>query len=310
MNMNKIVFGTPLRKLGYRYTGGLTIESAINEAKKLNEKGIETCLNHLGEHKTSLDKVNGEVAYTKKLLAKMAESKIRSSLSVKPTSLGLNISYELALDNIVQICEHGTFVWIDMEGSKHTQDTLNLYMNAREEFSNVGVVLQANLKRTLTDLRNLSYAKVRLVKGAYVESSEIAFQSSDDIDSNYRNMIDMAFSKCDAVTVATHDKVFLNYAIQTWQGTSVMGCEPLEVQMLRGIAPKMEAQLLSIGVKVVEYVPFGEEAFTTLVRRLHSARGGIGLVVGSIFKDYIPRDRKVIEHVPVKIFNGDLPTEN
>lgn len=298
--LNAAVFQFPgTRRLGERYTGGLNAETACRQAGKLNKQGIHASFNYLGEHRTDTDEINQTIDEYKKVIGEIHDRGLNASVSVKPTMLGLDLSEEQALGFISEIVhhaqKHGVFVWIDMEGSKYTTQTLNIYKKIAAQTDKVGVVVQANLKRTARDLTELSRelgkqrVKLRLCKGAYIEPEEIAHQTSEDIDGNYGQIIENAFQHSSHVAVASHDEPFLHLAEKISKDHPDVH---LEFQMLRGIHPQLERKFAEAGHHVTQYIPYGPEALGTLVRRLLKGRNAASLVAKSFFGHYAPKDRK------------------
>jgi proline dehydrogenase len=212
---------------------------------------------------------------------------------VKPTALGLELSYELCRENLVSILEvartYGNFVRIDMEDSSTTSDTLRLYREVREQgFDNVGVVLQAYLRRTLDDIRSLAdlVPNVRLCKGIYVEPPSIAYTDYEAVRANFvRAMRDLMEIDGAHVAIATHDEWLIQQGLRD-VGRRDQGS--YEFQMLLGVRERRATELVRTGHPLRVYVPFGEHWYQYSLRRLQEnpamagtiARATVGRVLG------------------------------
>ena len=191
-------------------------------------------------------------------------------MSVKPTALGLALSYELCRENLESILRaaDGNFVRIDMEDSSTTSETLRMYRELREDgFDNVGVVLQAYLRRTLDDVAALADlgANVRLCKGIYVEPSSIAFTDADEVRANYVSALDALLDSGAYVGIATHDEWLIGEALTRVGG---MDESEYEFQMLLGVRERRAQELVRDGHRLRVYVPFGEQWYEYSLRRL------------------------------------------
>ena len=193
-------------------------------------------------------------------------------MSIKPTALGLDLSYELCRENLetvlAEAARYGNFVRIDMEDSATTSDTLRLYRELREDgFDNVGVVLQAYLHRTLDDVRQLADLEpnVRLCKGIYVEPPTIAFTGYEDVRANYVRALDALLEGGAYVGIATHDEWLIGQALERVEG---MDTSDYEFQMLLGVRERRAGELVASGHRLRVYVPFGEHWYQYSLRRL------------------------------------------
>ena len=215
-----------------------------------------------------------------------------SNVSIKPTALGLNLSYDRCRENLETVlreaARYGNFVRIDMEDSSTTSDTLRMYRELREGgFDNVGVVLQAYLRRTLDDIRAISDLKpnVRLCKGIYVEPPSIAFTDYDAVRANYVRSLDALLEAGAYVGVATHDEWLIGEALKRVDG---MDPRDYEFQMLLGVREKRADELVAAGHRLRVYVPFGEHWYQYSLRRLQEnpamagtiAKATVGRLVG------------------------------
>jgi proline dehydrogenase len=187
---------------------------------------------------------------------------------VKPTALGLDLSYDLCRENLELILRaaRGNFVRIDMEDSSTTSETLQLYRELREDgFDNVGIVLQARLRRTLDDIRSLAdlAPNVRICKGIYLEPASIAFTDYDAVRANFVRALDALQKSASYLAVATHDEWLIGQALQRVRGT-----EGYEFQMLLGVREHRASELVADGHPLRVYVPYGEQWYEYSLRRL------------------------------------------
>jgi proline dehydrogenase len=228
-------------------------------------------------------------------------SQIEGCISVKPSQLGLSVSYELCLKNLGALTkraiEFGRFIWIDMESSKYTDDTLMMYLELIGHHHDIGVVLQSALRRSASDLLHLIEVggKVRLVKGAYHENEQIAFASHEEVNANYIKLLDILFNRNYKVekrllnkesedlkfAVATHDSKLIEHTIGLWK-TSKIGIKNFEFEFLKGIRDELKRDLVEGGFRVAEYIPYGDEWLPYSVRRLRERKRNIFLLARSL----------------------------
>jgi len=222
----------------------------------------------------------------------IAVSKVNSQVSVKLTQVGLDLSPDLCLDNLRQVVTRakaiGTLVTIDMEDSQHTQITLNAFKTLREEFDNVGAVIQAYLYRSEEDMRALRElgASVRLCKGAYKEPPSVAFPQKKDVDAN---MIKLAQIFLDAelngayLAMATHDEKLINWT-KEYTTTHKIGRKRFEFQMLYGIRSDLQRQLAAEGYTMRVYVPYGTHWYPYFMRRLAERPANVIFLMSNLFR--------------------------
>jgi len=262
-----------------RWVAGPRREQAIRHARKMNAKGIGTVINFLGEHYTKQSDVEKTVTEYEELIREIRESKIRSDVSIKLTQFGLGFSKEICTrwaDRIVSLAERaGVFVWIDMESSEHTDDTIEIYKNLLKKHRNIGVTLQARLRRSGKDAENLAGATVRVVKGAYKEHSSVAYTGKDEIRKSYTDIIDVLLSGRSRVAAATHDTKMIRYALSK---------KSIEVQMLMGVKNRLKIKLAKRGRRVKEYVPYGEKWIPYVMRRMMERKRNIVYVLRSLLE--------------------------
>ncbi|NEW04839.1 proline dehydrogenase [Paenibacillus sp. SYP-B3998] len=286
---NRLAKKYGLRFGAARFVAGETIKQSIDAVRGLNVSGRIATLDHLGEFVFSEEEARESADMCIQTLDAIAESGVQSNLSLKMTSLGLDISKDLCMNNMKRILDrarqHGNFVRIDMEDYAHCQISLDIYRELREQYDNVGIVIQAYLFRTEQDIQDLSAlrANLRLVKGAYKESVQVAYPEKKDVDENYKKIIQMHLKNGHYAAIASHDEVIINF---TKQFVSAQGIsrDQFEFQMLYGICEELQKQLVSEGYRVRVYVPYGVDWFGYFMRRLAERPANVWFVLKNMFK--------------------------
>ncbi len=272
-----------LFRVAKQWVAGNTMEDALRYAKDANKKGMNAIINKLGEHITSKNQIEDTVSEYLKLVTNLYKARISGGISVKPSQVGLAKSLKDGIENleiiIDKVVAYQSFVWIDMESSEHTDDTIKVYSDLFEKYERVGIALQANLKRTEKDLVMLldHGAKIRLVKGAYSEHTN-AFRTRHEVDENYKNITKILFSDGNEFAIATHDSAMIEFAI----GLSKKHERKFEFQMLKGIRDELKPALVKYGFTVSEYIPYGTNWLPYSIRRLKERKRNI-LLLGSSF---------------------------
>jgi len=254
-----------------RFVAGETPAEAIEHADGLNDRDVTAILNLLGEHYHERPPADGDAAEYRDLVADIADSGVDACISVKPSQIGLDVGEDVFRENLEGIVEtaddHGVFTWVDMEDHQTTDATLDAFEDfARKYDGDVGVCVQANLKRTGEDLERLADVpgKVRLVKGAYDEPAEIAYKRKERVNEAYRDYLEYMFREFDGgVGVGSHDPAMIEHAadLHDEYGTGY------EVQMLMGIREDAQTELAADGVETYQYVPYGDKWFSYFYRR-------------------------------------------
>lgn len=259
------------RALAHRFVAGDTLDQASTAAAVLNRAGLDVSLDLLGEE---VDDRRGAKRATDEYLASLDRIRgdgLEANISVKLTQLGLAIGSDLAMDAVDQLAgaaaEIGTTVTLDMEDRRYTAATIDIYADAQARHGNLGLCLQAYLRRSTDDLDRLLPlgGHIRLCKGAYVEASEIAFQSSDDVDAAFARLLTMLMAAEDVrPAVATHDPRLIALTLQLAERRTA----GFEFQMLYGIRGDEQQRLAEMGHDVRVYLPFGSAWYPYLTRRL------------------------------------------
>jgi len=284
------------RRTAHRFVAGDTLEEAIAATRQLNNHGLEVTLDHLGE---SVSDEAGALQATQdyiELLDAIAQSSIRATASLKLTQLGLDIRKDLCVDNVHEILEKakatGNHITIDMESSDYTDVTLDVYRKLRDEhgFDNVGIVIQAYLYRSESDMKTLAAegAFVRLCKGAYKEPPDRAFPDKADVDANFVHLVEQFLNPeaCAAgayLGIATHDEKMIDASIAHVKQHNVP-YENFEFQMLYGIRSRLQQQLHDDGYKVRVYVPYGTQWYPYFMRRLAERPANIIFFISNFFR--------------------------
>ena len=268
-----------------KWIAGTRAEDAINAAIRINALGEKAILNYLGENFSSVDDVNRSVATYAELIKDIRRNRIDAQLSVKPTQLGLVISRAEFYKNYIKVVDlaasNKIFVWLDAEEAKYADDTIGAYLKALGRRNNIGICVQANLKRSYDDLKRIVArgGVVRLVKGAYTESSNVAFSGRAQKDANYVKLMQYLFTHASSFMIATHDEKMIKLAIDENQRRR----RRVMFGMLKGIRPKLALSIANRGYSMYIYVPFGKEWLAYSLRRLREA-GHANLILRSIFQ--------------------------
>ena len=263
-----------VQKLSERYIAGPELKDARETVRRLNAEGKMATIDVLGEEITNEEEAAAIVRAYQDVFADIERCGLDSNVSVKPTALGLKLDYEVCHANLRVVVEdaasRGNFVRIDMEDSSTTDDTLRLYRELRAEgYDNLGVVLQAMLRRTLDDIGGLADLKpsVRLCKGIYIEPPEIAFQEYEDVRAAFVQALEALLDAGCYVGIATHDELLLRKGRRLVLEHE-LAREEYEFQMLLGVRPGLGDQLVREGHRLRIYVPFGRHWYAYSLRRL------------------------------------------
>jgi len=274
-----------LIRFARQWIAGETSVEAIASAKKKNREGLGVIINYLGEHVTDKTLANENVDENIRLLSVLEKEKVNASISIKLTQLGLLIDKRLCLSNVEKIAgiasSKNIFLWIDMENSPFTEDTIDIYLDIFSKFGNTGIAIQANLKRSENDIKRIAAEGgiIRLVKGAYSEKKDIAFSSRSEVTKNFSKLMGYLFYKSAFFAVATHDEQLINETIEV----NKVHKKRLEFQMLMGVREELKRQLVSKGFNVVDYIPYGKKWLPYTIRRLSERKRNVLLIMRSVF---------------------------
>ena len=277
--MEKILFG-----IAKQWIAGDTIDDALSAAQTSYKKGMSVIINKLGEYHTSKNIIENTIAEYKTVMSSFRKWKVSGAISIKPTQIGLMKSKKECLTNLEILIraasQSQTFVWIDMESSDHTDETIQIYENLLARYERVGIAIQANLMRSEGDLADLLSVggKIRLVKGAYRENDNVALKSKQKIDQNYQRLMRILFESGNEFGIATHDGTIIDSAIALAKNHQ----KKFEFQMLRGIRDELKPSLIKKGFSLSEYIPYGTNWLPYSIRRLKERKRNI-LLLGSSF---------------------------
>ncbi|NUR76193.1 MAG: proline dehydrogenase [Thermoleophilia bacterium] len=253
-----------------RFVAGETLEDAVSVLRRLNDQGLWANTTLLGEGVLEPAHTEAVVAAYREVIERIESEQLRANVALKLTHLGLEIDEELAYANIMSLLELGSFVRIDMEQSEFVEATLRTYRRLREAgFDNVGTVLQSYLYRTPDDLEDLLplAPNLRLVKGAYLEPAHVAYPHKRDVDAAYRRLLERMLTDAGHTAVATHDEQLIEHTLRFASEHGIPN-ERFEFQMLYGVRPQLQRDLVRRGHKVLVATPYGPEWYPYLMRRL------------------------------------------
>ena len=277
-----------------KYIAGETIDDAVRVSKELNQQGIKVTIDLLGEFITNLDQAEeNRVAYLG-IIDRIQSEKIDGNYSLKPTSFGLLLDKDVCYRNIRQIvgkaASSGNFIRVDMEDSPCTDLEIELFRKLKKEFpANVGLVVQAYMKRTLNDLKSLMDIHTpeiplnyRLCKGIYVEPEAIAYKKYQEVNDHYLEDLEFLLKNGVYAGIATHDKPLVEGAYRLIEKYKVSK-NLYEFQMLYGVTPDLRKSIVEKGHTMRVYVPFGKQWFGYSTRRLKENPKMAATIIKAIF---------------------------
>jgi proline dehydrogenase len=278
-----------LQRLSARYIAGSTIDDAARVVDELNGQGKLATVDVLGEEITSPDEARAIARQYHELLARIDDDELDSNISIKLTALGLDLDLGLCRENLEAVVrdakERESFVRIDMEDSSTTTHTLGLYRDLRElGYENLGVVVQAYLRRTIDDVEGID--NVRLCKGIYVEPPAIAYREFEAVRANYLLVLEKLLAQGSFVGIATHDEYLIVEALRLVRG---LPSDRYEFQMLLGVRPDRADALVGAGHRVRIYVPYGTQWYEYSLRRLQENPKIAGYVAGDTLNKLLRR---------------------
>lgn len=283
----KLITSTrPGRALAGRFVAGDTLEEAVGVAKRLNRDGFQVSLDLLGEEVTDREAAVRATEEYLECLTRISDQSLDANVSVKPTQLGLAIDEDLAYANIVRLAVEadrvGTTVTIDMEDSRYTEATVRLFEKAQGEHGNLGIALQACMKRNPDDLQRLIPlgGHIRLCKGAYVESETVALTTKPAVNAAYAEQMQTLMEASETKpAIASHDSFLVDSARRLAKDRS----GPFEFQMLYGVRTDLQKALIEEGFELRVYLPFGSEWYPYLTRRLAERPSNLWLFIRALF---------------------------
>ncbi len=276
-----------LLRLARQWVAGEAMEDAIRVAKDANARGIDALVNHLGEHYRDKAPVEETAREYLRILAAMRSEGIRGTVSLKPTQFGVLIEKAYALSQMLPVLDaakaDGRVLWLDMENAHTTDDTIWIGERLLERYDRVGICVQANLKRTANDIERLirEKARIRLVKGAYKETADIAYRTRADIDRAYLVHLETLFRRARDFAVGSHDGRMIRRALELAQEHPT----PFEFAMLQGVRDPLKREMVERGHHVSEYIPYGPNWLPYFSRRLRERPRNIITMIRSFVED-------------------------
>jgi proline dehydrogenase len=277
-----------VRKLSSRYIAGSELDDARRTVAALNARGKLATVDVLGEEISRPEEAAAITQAYLDVLGAIAADGLDANVSVKLTGLGLKLDPALARENLVAIASRGRFVRIDMEDSSTTDDTLALYRELTASgLDNLGVVLQAALRRTESDARDLAGENVRLCKGIYLEPPELAFRDFGEVRWSFVRTLNVLLDGGTYVGVATHDEWLVDRALEAIAERE-LGPDAYEFQMLLGVRPELGDRIVAAGHRLRIYVPFGRQWYEYSLRRLQENPKVAGYVARDLLRSLVP----------------------
>lgn len=279
-------------RLCSRFVAGLTFEDGLRAAESMNRQGIAVTLDSLGENVSTENEAHRAAEIYHRLLDAIAARNLDANISVKLSHMGIDLSPDLAERIVASLVEHASavksFVRIDMEDSQHTQVTLDIVrrIHSRSEMRGaIGAVIQACLYRSRADIEQLlaDDIRVRLCKGAYKESAEVAFPRKFEVDANFVQLSEMLLESLHYHAIATHDEMMVD-AAKAYAAEHKIDKNRFEFQMLYGVRRDLQRRLVKEGYKVRVYVPFGSEWYPYFMRRLAERPANVLFLAKNLFR--------------------------
>ena len=286
---NWVTTNATTRRMSHRFVAGEELDEALAAAKVCNDEGMLVSLDYLGENvSTIVDAQHSRDAYLE-VFEKIAKQRINANVSCKLTALGLDLSTEFCEGLVLSVAERAAafdnFLRVDMEGSVYTQRTIDLVKRVRTQNPAIGTVIQAYLYRSEKDVQDLlAYGcRIRLCKGAYKESPEVAFERKVDVDANYVRLMQMLLPSGFYHGIATHDPRMIGATIRS-AAEKRISKEDFEFQMLYGVRTDLQKRLVRDGYRVRVYIPYGKDWFPYFMRRLAERPANVGFFIKNFFR--------------------------
>jgi proline dehydrogenase len=288
--LKKIFSGPLARPLVRRFVAGETLADAMRAVQRLNDAGMTATLDYLGESVSSPEEAGQAALQYVSILHAIERAQARSNASLKLTQMGLDVDRELCLRNVERVIaqaeQFGNFIRIDMEGSEHTQATIDIARQLFERHKNVGVVIQSYLYRSEADIRDVNTLgmRVRLCKGAYNEPAAVAFPDKADTDANFVKLMQLLLSEGTYPGIATHDERMIE-ATREFAAREGISADRYEFQMLYGVRRDLQEQLVRDGYRMRIYVPYGGEWYPYMMRRLAERPSNLLFVARGVLRE-------------------------
>lgn len=280
-----------LRGLTQRYVAGEELADGVVVAQALNTQRLLVSLDHLGESVTNVAEADRAVSAYLEAIEALANEEVEGNVSLKLTQVGLDLSRELCVTNLRKILDRAreldTFVRIDMESSAYTQRTLEVHQELWDAgYRNVGIVLQAYLYRTAADIERAieQGVRVRLCKGAYLEPTRVAYADKAAVDANYARLMEQLLLRGTHPAIATHDQRMIERAKEIVRRENI-SADRFDFEMLFGVRRDLQLQLVAEGYRVRIYLPYGQEWYPYLVRRLAERPANLGFFFRALLSE-------------------------
>ncbi|MBX9954386.1 proline dehydrogenase [Peribacillus simplex] len=272
-----------------RFVAGESLDMACDVIADLNRRGLAVTIDYLGEFIEDEQEAGKVAEECIEAIRMIGTNELDSQLSLKLTSMGLDVSEQVVMNNMRRILDeartHRVFVTLDMEDFPRCQPTLDVFKTLKSEYNELGTVIQAYLYRTERDIEELDayHPNLRLVKGAYKEPREVAFPEKKDVDENFKKIIKKHMQNGNYTAVATHDDKIIDYTRDLVKDQGIPR-DSFEFQMLYGIRTEKQLELAKEGYKVRVYVPYGTDWYGYFMRRLAERPANIAFVLKGLFK--------------------------
>jgi proline dehydrogenase len=280
---------TAMRRLAARFVAGGTLEDALSTGRRLKAEGIALTLDRLGESVNSVDEAAAARDEYLRVIEGLSQSGAEANVSLKLTQFGLDLSPGACRSNVGQLvgraAELGGFIRVDMESSEYVDRTLELVKDLHARHQSVGTVIQAYLYRSQSDVEDLCERgiRVRLCKGAYLESAAVAFPHKADVDRNYVALMKLLLERGIYPAIATHDEKMIAET-KAFAAARKVPREKFEFQMLYGIRRDLQRRLVAEGFRLRLYVPFGEAWYPYYMRRLAERPANVFFILRNLFR--------------------------
>ena len=290
LSQNQLLNGAAKKyglKLGAQnVVAGTNVEETIQSIKELNAHGISCTVDNLGEFVFEKSEASAAKEQILSVIEAIREHEVDAHISLKPSQLGLDIDYHFCLENLREIVakahSYGIFVNFDMEDHARLQPSFDILEELSKDYDNVGTVIQAYFFQAEEDLHKYKDFRLRIVKGAYKELPNVAYQEKQDIDENYIKLIEWHLLNGKFTSIATHDHNVINH-IKLFVKQNNISNDKFEFQMLYGFRKDMQLQLAKEGYNFCTYVPFGQDWYGYFMRRLAERPQNLNLVVKQVF---------------------------
>ncbi len=291
-NARRFVTNAPgARTMARRFAAGDTVEDGITATRAINKLGMSVTLDYLGESVHNQKEARAAADVYLQMIDRITAEKLDANVSLKLTQMGQDIDTGFLRENVGRVIDRARaadmFVRFDMEGSTHTQKTLDFFRSMwHEGYRNIGVVIQSYLRRSQGDIEQLNSDKVRvrLCKGAYKEPDSVAFQDKADVDGNYVRLMQMLLEHGNYPGIATHDPAMIR-ATRQFAAQKNIDSSRYEFQMLYGVRRDLQLLLVREGYRMRVYVPFGDAWYPYLMRRMAERPANLMFIMNAVLRE-------------------------